>query len=98
MRTSVKISPEKALHIAALARLEISPEQAAVLAAQMDDILGYMDTLNELDTTHVVPMYTPVDQGEPLREDSVKKQFPRARILQNAPETDGQYFIVPRIV
>jgi aspartyl-tRNA(Asn)/glutamyl-tRNA(Gln) amidotransferase subunit C len=94
----VKISPEKALHIAALSRLEISPEQAAVLAAQMDDILGYMDKLNELDTTSVEPMYTPVDQGETLRPDEVKKRFPRAQILQNAPETDGQYFIVPRIV
>lgn len=94
----MKLSPEKAMHIAALARLEISPEQAAVLAAQMDDILGYMDTLNELDTADVEPMYTPVEQGETLRPDEVKKQFPRAQILQNAPETDGQYFIVPRIV
>lgn len=94
----MKISPEKAQAIAALSRLEISPEQAVTLGAQMDDILGYMDKLNELDTADVEPMYTPVDQPGALRTDEVAREFSRAQILQNAPETDGQYFIVPRIV
>jgi aspartyl-tRNA(Asn)/glutamyl-tRNA(Gln) amidotransferase subunit C len=94
----MKISPEKALAIATLARLEISPEQAATLGSQMDDILGYMDKLNELDTADVEPMYTPVDQPGALRVDEVSREFSRAQILKNAPETDGQYFIVPRIV
>lgn len=94
----MKISPEKALAIATLARLEISPEQAVTLGSQMDDILGYMDKLNELDTADVEPMYTPVDQPGALRVDEVSREFSRAQILKNAPETDGQYFIVPRIV
>jgi aspartyl-tRNA(Asn)/glutamyl-tRNA(Gln) amidotransferase subunit C len=94
----MKISPEKALAIATLARLEISPQQAAELGAQMDDILGYMDKLNELDTASVEPMYTPVEQPGFLREDEVAKEFDRADILRNAPESDGEYFIVPRIV
>ncbi|MGE4443121.1 MAG: Asp-tRNA(Asn)/Glu-tRNA(Gln) amidotransferase subunit GatC [Desulfomicrobium sp.] len=94
----MKISPEKALAIATLARLEISPEQAVSLSAQMDDILGYMDKLNELDTGMVEPMYTPVDQPGFLRPDEVKKELSRADILRNAPESDGEYFIVPRIV
>lgn len=94
----MKISPEKAMAIATLARLEISPEQAVTLGAQMDDILGYMDKLNELDTADVEPMYTPVDQPGALRADEVAKEFSRAQILGNAPETDGQYFVVPRIV
>jgi len=64
----------------------------------MDDILGYMDKLNELDTSSVEPMYTPVDQPGFLREDEVRKDFDRTEILRNAPETDGEYFIVPRIV
>lgn len=92
------IDPDKALAIARLSRLEITPEQAAVLAGQMDDILGYMDKLNELDTTSVAPMYTPVDHPGVLRADEVGKEFSRADILRNAPETDGEYFIVPRIV
>jgi aspartyl-tRNA(Asn)/glutamyl-tRNA(Gln) amidotransferase subunit C len=95
---SMKISPEKAVAIATLSRLEVSPQQAASLGAQMDDILGYMDKLNELDTTSVEPMYTTVEQPGFLREDEVAKEFGRAQILLNAPESDGEYFIVPRIV
>ncbi|NLW81541.1 MAG: Asp-tRNA(Asn)/Glu-tRNA(Gln) amidotransferase subunit GatC [Desulfovibrionales bacterium] len=94
----MNLSPEKALAIATLARLEITPDQAAVLAAQMDDILGYMGKLNELDTASVEPMYTPVDQAGMLRPDEVRKESTRADILRNAPESDGEYFIVPRIV
>lgn len=94
----MKISPEKALAIATLARLEISPQQAADIGAQMDDILGYMDKLNELDTTSVEPMYTPVEQPGFLRVDEVSSEFSRHDILRNAPESDGEYFIVPRIV
>jgi aspartyl-tRNA(Asn)/glutamyl-tRNA(Gln) amidotransferase subunit C len=94
----MKMSPEKTLAIATLARLEISSDQAVTLAAQMDDILGYMDKLNELDTSEIEPMYTPVDQPGVLRADEVAKEFDRSDILKNAPETDGQYFIVPRIV
>lgn len=94
----MKIDPDKALAIARLSRLEISPEQAAVLAGQMDDILGYMDKLNELDTSDVEPMYTPVEEGAILRPDEVRKDYARQDILRNAPETDGEYFIVPRIV
>jgi aspartyl-tRNA(Asn)/glutamyl-tRNA(Gln) amidotransferase subunit C len=57
-----------------------------------------MDKLNEIDTSDVEPMYTPVDQPGALREDKVAREFERSDILKNAPETDGQYFIVPRIV
>lgn len=94
----MKISPDKARTIATLARLDISPEKAAVLAGQMDGILAYMDKLNELDTSGVEPMYTPLDQPGPLREDQCRSSFSRARILEGAPETDGEHFIVPRIV
>jgi aspartyl-tRNA(Asn)/glutamyl-tRNA(Gln) amidotransferase subunit C len=95
---SMKISPEKALAIATLARLEISHGQAASLGAQMDDILGYMDKLNELDTGSIEPMYTPVEQPGFLRADEVAKEFERTQILRNAPESSDEYFIVPRIV
>lgn len=94
----MKINPEKALAIAALAKLDITPEKAATLAGQMDEILSYMDTLNELNTSGVDPMYTPLDQPSPLREDLVRKDYTRAQVLENAPETDGEYFVVPRIV
>lgn len=94
----MKISPQKALDIAVLSRLEISEEQAATIASQMDDILDYMDKLNELDTSAVEPMYTPVEHQSVLRADEVTKKLSRAEILSNAPDTNGEAFIVPRIV
>ena len=84
--------------IATLARLEIDEKQAAVFATQMDTILEYMDTLNELDTSTIAPMYSPVDHATVLREDETAQHYNREQMLQNAPEQDGGYFIVPKIV
>ncbi len=94
----MKISPQEVAKVAKLARLELTDETIAQYSAQLGDILGYMDKLGELDTASVEPMYTPVDHTTVLREDEVKKLVPREDILKNAPETDGAFFIVPRIV
>jgi aspartyl-tRNA(Asn)/glutamyl-tRNA(Gln) amidotransferase subunit C len=84
--------------IALLARLDIKEEQAGLFAGQMDTILSYMDTLNELDTSSVEPMYSPVDHVSVLREDEAIQTTSRDAILKNAPEEDGRYFLVPKIV
>jgi aspartyl-tRNA(Asn)/glutamyl-tRNA(Gln) amidotransferase subunit C len=84
--------------IALLARLDMTEEEAAICAEQMDTILTYMDTLNELDTSSVEPMYSPVDHVSVFRDDKVVQTTSREAILDNAPEEDGRYFIVPKIV
>jgi len=94
----MSISPEEVAKVARLARLDLSQETIGQYAAQLDGILEYMDKLSELDTTSVEPLYTPVDQVSVMRDDVVKKDYARADILKNAPETDGAFFIVPRIV
>ena len=94
----MKISPEEVAKVARLARLDLTTAKIDQYAAQLDDILGYMDKLSELDTAQVEPMYTPVDQVSVMRDDVAKKEYARADILKNAPETDGAFFIVPRIV
>lgn len=94
----MKITPEEVSRVARLARLELSEEKRALFVHQLHDILSYMDTLGELDTTGVEPMYGPVDHTTVMRPDQARKEFARAEILSNAPEDDGQFFIVPRIV
>lgn len=94
----MKISPEEVAKVARLARLDLSQEKISQYAGQLDGILAYMDKLAELDTSAVEPMYTPVDQVSVMRDDVSRKEYSREDILKNAPETDGSFFIVPRIV
>lgn len=94
----MSISPEEVAKVARLARLDLSQDTIGQYSAQLDGILEYMDKLSELDTASVEPMYTPVDQVSVMRDDVVRKDYSREDILKNAPETDGAFFIVPRIV
>ncbi len=94
----MSITTHEVSKIASLARLDVSQDQAALFAQQMDTILSYMDTLNELDTSSVEPMYSPVDHVSVLRDDEVVQTTSREAILDNAPDQDGAYFVVPKIV
>jgi aspartyl-tRNA(Asn)/glutamyl-tRNA(Gln) amidotransferase subunit C len=94
----MSINVEEVTRVAALARLNPPQDKLDQFADQISDILGYMQMLNELDTTGVEPLYSPVDHGTVFREDSVGHEFSRADLLANAARTNGQYFIVPRIV
>ena len=92
------ITKNEVTQIALLARLDIAEDRTSLFAGQMDTILSYMDTLNELDTSSVEPMYSPVDNVSVLREDEAIQTISRDEILKNAPEEDGRYFLVPKIV
>lgn len=94
----MKITVEEAARIAKLARLRLDQPTLELFARQFGDILGYMDALNELDTSRIDPLYGPFVRPTPLREDRAGRRCRREEILSQAPETDGQFFIVPRIV
>lgn len=100
-------SQERVTKIAKLARLDLgaglSPEEAktklVMFAKQFDDIVALMDTLAEVDTTGVEPLYWPLGSpAAPPREDVAIRHNTREELLRNAPEQDGEFFIVPRIV
>lgn len=94
----MKITPEQVAKVAKLARLKLPEDKLALFAGQLHDILSYMDKLSEIDTAQVEPMYSPVEHVTVTRPDEVKREHSREEILANAPESDGQFFIVPRIV
>ena len=92
------ISSEDAAKVVKLARLRLDDDKIERFADQMDDILAYMETLGSVDTAGVEPLYSPVGHETPLRDDVAAKGCSRDHILANAPATDGQFFIVPKIV
>ena len=92
------ISPDAVAKVAKLAKLRLDDAKLERFAGQMDDILAYMETLGTLDTTGVEPLYSPVGHATPLRADAAAPTCTREQILANAPATDGQFFIVPKIV
>lgn len=93
-----EVSPKEVRHMARLSRLNIDDEEVKLFCRQFTQILDHMSILEAVDTEGCEPCYSPVFQPAELREDHMKNIRSREEILANAPETDGKYFIVPRII
>ena len=84
--------------MAQLSRLSVNEQEQELFARQLGDILGYMDVLAKVDTCAVEPLYSPVRHESAARQDVAAQVRTRQEVLANAPEADGEYFMVPRIV
>lgn len=84
--------------IAELARLKFSNEELESFTHQMNDILSYMDKLNELDTKNIQPLSHPVEQINVFREDVIKESISTEDALKNAPDKDEKFFKVPKVI
>jgi aspartyl-tRNA(Asn)/glutamyl-tRNA(Gln) amidotransferase subunit C len=85
-------------YVAHLARLELSEAEKTKISAQLRDILGYVAKLSEVDVTGVEPTAHAVPLSNVLRPDEVRPSLDTGRVLQNAPESSRDLFIVPKIV
>lgn len=94
----MKISRETVEYVAELARLYISEEEKQKLARQMGEIIGYVEKINELDTSGVEPLEHVENTINVFREDEVGKSLKRESILKNAPEEEDGAFRVPEIM
>lgn len=96
--TQERITLEQVRHVARLARLELAPAEEKRLQADMSEMLGYVEKLNELDTASVEPTAQVGESGTPMREDTVANQPAPDDMLANAPSRDGFFFKVPKII
>lgn len=99
--TGMKISRDDVLKVAALANLELTDAEVETYRGQLDDILTYIDKLNEIDTSNVEPMTQVVASSAddaPLREDVVVRADIITEVLQGAPDPEAPYFRVPRVI
>ncbi len=85
-------------HIATLARIRVSDEQAEALVGDLNNILAWVEQLNEVDTSGVEPMASVVARNLPERSDVVNDGGKQEAILANAPEPAHAFFTVPKVV
>jgi len=94
----MKISKQEILKTAELARLEFQDSHLDKFTEQLGRILEYIEDLNELDTDGIEPTSHGVELTTPLREDKVVQLITSDEALQNAPEKDGDFFVVPKVI
>lgn len=85
-------------HVARLSRLAVPEEKLERYADQLETILGYIDKLAEVDTSGVEPLAHALPIQNVFRDDAVGAVLSVEAVLQNAPETDGPFFKVPKII
>lgn len=95
---TTELTRDEVERVAVLARLKLSDAELDSLTAQLGQILGHMEQLNELDTEDVDPMVHAIELQNVFRADEVRESLPREDALANAPKTDGQFFLVPQIL
>ena len=95
-----KTIDEKAVrHVAMLSRIDLSTKEVDLYRKQLADILGYIQTLNEIDTSHTTPTSHPLaNLKNVFRKDAVKKSLSAEDVFQNAPDRKGNLFKVPKII
>jgi aspartyl-tRNA(Asn)/glutamyl-tRNA(Gln) amidotransferase subunit C len=94
----MKITKEEVLHVANLARLELSEDAVMKYAEQIDKILTHVDELKKVDTAGVPPTSHAISLTNAFRDDEVREPLARELSLANAPEQEDGSFIVPKII
>lgn len=100
---SARVTVEDVERVAELAHLELTPEEKPRMAGDLNAILDYIAELNELDTTGVIPLAQTTElEGAggagALRRDVREPSLDRAAVMPQAPETDGRFFKVPKVI
>ncbi|MEA5551209.1 Asp-tRNA(Asn)/Glu-tRNA(Gln) amidotransferase subunit GatC [Anabaena cylindrica UHCC 0172] len=92
------IDREQVRKVANLARLELTPDEEEQFTTQLGSILEYIEQLSELDVTDVPPTTRAIDVSNVTREDRLQPYPDREAILRSAPEQEGDFFRVPKIL
>jgi aspartyl-tRNA(Asn)/glutamyl-tRNA(Gln) amidotransferase subunit C len=94
----MRITREEVARVALLARLRLTPAEEEEITGQLDQILVYMDRLATVDTSDVPPFRQAADAGSVMRDDRITNRPNPEALLANAPERDGTFFKVPKIL
>jgi aspartyl-tRNA(Asn)/glutamyl-tRNA(Gln) amidotransferase subunit C len=95
---SMSVDAATVRHIARLARIAVSDEEVAALAPELNNILGWVEQLQEVDVSGVEPMTAVIPNALRLRDDVVTDGGIRDKILANAPVAEHGFFAVPKVI
>ena len=94
----MSVSSEQVRHIAKLARIAMSEDELEKLVPELNNILGWVEQLGEVNTDDVEPLTAVIDQKLRLRDDVVNDGNIRDDVLANAPEAQHGFFAVPKVI
>ncbi len=100
------VGMDEVLRVAELANLQLTAEEGPRMQRDLNAILGHIAALNELDTAGVPAMAQvgemlgaeTAGEGQNLRVDAVRPSLDRAAVMASAPESDGRFFKVPKVI
>lgn len=92
------ITIDDARHVAKLARLALDESHLQRLTGQLESILEYVNKLQQVNTAGVEPLAHALPLHNVFREDVVEPSLPLDKVLQNAPDSDGPFFKVPKVL
>lgn len=106
MTENGEVSKEDVLRVAELANLELTTDEVPRMQRDLNAILQHVSQLNELDTKNVPPMAQVAEvlgaqaefTGASLRQDAVRPSLDRKAVMATAPESDGRFFKVPKVI
>ncbi|MEK9649599.1 MAG: Asp-tRNA(Asn)/Glu-tRNA(Gln) amidotransferase subunit GatC [Gammaproteobacteria bacterium] len=81
-----------------LSRLSLSEDGAKNMETDLDTILSMIDQLQEIDTSNIEPMFSPLEQTAIIHDDEVNSDNQKDAYLDQAPESDSNFFRVPKVV
>lgn len=94
----MSLSQDEVEKVALLARLRLTPDELATMTEQLGQVLGYIDQLQEVDTTDVEPLAHSLDLHNVLAEDQRQPSLSRDKALRAAPKSDDECFLVPPVL
>ena len=94
----MSVTNEQVRHIAKLARIAMSDEEIERLAPELNNILGWVEQLGEVNTDGVEPLTAVIEQKLRLRDDAVTDGDCREAVLANAPGAEHGFFAVPKVI
>ena len=94
----MSVSSQQVRHIAKLARIGMSDAEIEALVPELNNILGWVEQLGEVDTDGVEPLTAVIDQQLRLRDDAVTDGNVRDEVLANAPDAQHGFFAVPKVI